>query len=180
MAETVIVHTLYLIFYFYCSVLGQPGADKLITKKLDINISDTMVTKAIGNELEKTSMFLSDNCYQSPDDIPDDLDEGTSYQEPEEEDFYIPQKKNKVKTRPVDESKVKESEDHTNEKEEETTVKEETTEKNEEDKPIVEDIWTQIQQKCLEKAIQQFPKSTAERWTCISRAVPGKTKVLSF
>ena len=143
-----------------------------------------MVTKAIGSELEKTSMFLSDNCYQSPDDIPDDLDEGTGYQEPDEEDYYIPKKKNKVKTRPVDETKKKEQADENSKEQEENGEKaakvDDVEEKKEEETkqaPIVEDIWTQIQQKCLEKAIQQFPKSTAERWTCISRAVPGKTKV---
>lgn len=53
-----------------------------------------MVTKAIGNELDKTNMFMSSNCYQSPDDIPDDLDEGTSYQEPDE-DIYIPKGRKK-------------------------------------------------------------------------------------
>ena len=129
-------------------------------------------------------MFLTDNCYQSPDDIPDDLDEGTSYQEPDEDDYYIPKKKNKVKTRPVDETKKAEEVENNTEKYQEnddTTKKEEDEKKEEEEtKPILEDIWTQIQQKCLEKAIQQFPKSTAERWTCISRAVPGKTKVSVF
>lgn len=37
--------------------------------------------------------------------------------------------------------------------------------------------WTQNQQKLLELALQQFPRGTAERWDCIAKVVPGKTKV---
>ena len=37
--------------------------------------------------------------------------------------------------------------------------------------------WSQNQQKQLELALQQFPKTVADRWTCIAQAVPGKTKV---
>ncbi|KAL9967016.1 hypothetical protein ACROYT_G025171 [Oculina patagonica] len=36
--------------------------------------------------------------------------------------------------------------------------------------------WSQNQQKQLEVALQQFPKTVADRWTCIAQAVPGKTK----
>ncbi|KAJ7365174.1 DnaJ sub C member 1 [Desmophyllum pertusum] len=36
--------------------------------------------------------------------------------------------------------------------------------------------WSQGQQKLLEVALQQFPKTVADRWTCIAQAVPGKTK----
>lgn len=39
--------------------------------------------------------------------------------------------------------------------------------------------WSQNQQKQLEIALQQFPKTSADRWTCIAQAVPGKTKVRS-
>ena len=38
--------------------------------------------------------------------------------------------------------------------------------------------WSQGQQKLLEVALQQFPKTVADRWTCIAQAVPGKTKVI--
>jgi len=161
------------------AVQQNPGSDKLVTKKLDINISDTIVTKAIGNELDKTSLFISNNTYESPDDIPDDFWEGTSAPEPEE-DIYIPKKKTKVKTRPVDDKpkEAPENDDaavpNENDNSQNKTV-DKTTESQPETKPV-EDLWTQIQQKCLESAIQQFPKSTSERWTCISRAVPGKTK----
>lgn len=37
-------------------------------------------------------------------------------------------------------------------------------------------VWSQNQQKQLEIALQQFPKTVAERWSCIAQAVPGKTK----
>ena len=37
--------------------------------------------------------------------------------------------------------------------------------------------WSQNQQKQLELALQKFPKTVADRWTCIANAVPGKTKV---
>lgn len=36
--------------------------------------------------------------------------------------------------------------------------------------------WSQNQQKQLEIALQQFPKTVADRWTCIAQAVPDKTK----
>lgn len=39
-------------------------------------------------------------------------------------------------------------------------------------------VWSQNQQKQLELALQQFPKTVADRWTCIAQAVPGKTKVV--
>ncbi|XP_064470698.1 dnaJ homolog subfamily C member 1-like [Ornithodoros turicata] len=36
--------------------------------------------------------------------------------------------------------------------------------------------WSVAQQKCLESALQQYPKGTEERWDKIASAVPGKTK----
>ena len=39
-------------------------------------------------------------------------------------------------------------------------------------------VWSQNQQKQLELALQQFPKTVTDRWTCIAEAVPGKTKVV--
>lgn len=38
-------------------------------------------------------------------------------------------------------------------------------------------VWSQNQQKQLEIALQQYPKTAADRWTCIAQTVPGKTKV---
>ena len=40
-----------------------------------------------------------------------------------------------------------------------------------------EDRWEQHQQKVLEMALQQFPKTESERWEKIAKCVPGKTKV---
>ncbi|XP_031560501.1 dnaJ homolog subfamily C member 1-like, partial [Actinia tenebrosa] len=37
-------------------------------------------------------------------------------------------------------------------------------------------MWTQNQQKLLEMALQQFPKTTPDRWTWIARNVPGMSK----
>lgn len=37
-------------------------------------------------------------------------------------------------------------------------------------------VWSQNQQKQLEIALQQYPKTVADRWTCIAQTVPGKTK----
>jgi len=37
--------------------------------------------------------------------------------------------------------------------------------------------WSQSEQKLLEQALIQFPKSTQERWDKIAGCVPGKTKV---
>lgn len=82
-----------------------------------------------------------------------------------------------MKTRPVEEKQTEEENENENETNNDAELKEEDQKKPAETKPVTEDLWTQIQQKCLESAIQQFPKSTSERWTCIARAVPGKTKV---
>lgn len=42
---------------------------------------------------------------------------------------------------------------------------------------VLEEMWTQNQQKLLEMALQQYPKGTAERWDKIAKVVPGKSKV---
>lgn len=41
---------------------------------------------------------------------------------------------------------------------------------------VLEEMWTQNQQKLLEMALQQYPKGTAERWDKIAKVVPGKSK----
>ncbi|MEE6466858.1 hypothetical protein FKM82_007073 [Ascaphus truei] len=41
---------------------------------------------------------------------------------------------------------------------------------------VLEELWTQNQQKLLELALQQYPKGTAERWDKIAKCVPAKTK----
>ena len=138
------------------------GSDSLVTKKKQVvNLSDTLITKAIDTQLNKTSIITDSDLYQSQYDIPDDYDEGVTCEEESEMDYTIVKKK--VKTRPV-EDKPETTEDG------EPNVSEEKT-------PVV-DTWSQIQQKCLEAAISQFPKSTTDRWMCIARAVPEKTKVI--
>ncbi|CAN7982636.1 unnamed protein product [Ixodes hexagonus] len=38
------------------------------------------------------------------------------------------------------------------------------------------DDWSQAQQKCMEAALQKFPKGTEDRWDKIAEAVPGKSR----
>ena len=130
-------------------------------KKTAINISDSIITKTIDLELKKTSIISDSDLYQSQYDIPDDYDEGMACEEEPVEVFT--NLKKKVKTRPVEEN-LSEALDNS------TVIKTE----------IAVDSWTQVQQKCLEAAILQFPKSTTDRWSCIARAVPDKTKVCYF
>lgn len=130
-------------------------------------MSDGILTKVIDVEF-KNSFIVTDSVdYMNQEEVPDDYDEGTSPEEPEF-DYAIVNKKSKKKTRPVDETKTPESTGGKNDKEccEVPPL------------PPVVDVWSQVQQKCLEAAIKQFPKSTADRWTCIARAVPEKKKVI--
>ncbi|XP_047136373.1 dnaJ homolog subfamily C member 1 isoform X1 [Hydra vulgaris] len=126
-------------------------------KKTAINISDSIITKTIDRELKKTTIISDSDLYQSQYDIPDDYDEGMPCEE-EPIEVYTTVKQ-KVKTRPL-EDKPSEAPDNI------PVVKTD----------IAVDSWTQVQQKCLEAAILQFPKSTIDRWSCIARAVPDKTK----
>lgn len=43
---------------------------------------------------------------------------------------------------------------------------------------VVNDLWDQSQQECLERGLLQYPSSLEkiERWTKISEMVPGKSK----
>lgn len=43
-----------------------------------------------------------------------------------------------------------------------------------------EDVWSQDQQKYLEKALKEISKETVNRWDRIAEKVPDKTKVLNF
>ena len=145
-------------------------SDQLVTrKKHAVQLSDNLITKAIDNELSKTTIITDSDLYQSQYDIPDDYDVGFGNSDQSEEEFVIVPKKVKVKTRPVEEtSEVQKAE---------TGEEKMDCETNKEEKEKSIDTWSQVQQKCLEAAILQFPKSTSDRWTCIARAVPDKTKV---
>lgn len=145
------------------SNIATSGGDKLQKGKREANISDGVLTKVIDVEF-KNSFIVTDSVdYMNQDDVPDDYDEGTAPPEEVEIDTIVVNKKSKVKTRPVDDSKPKETED--GEENAETCPT-----------PPEVDVWSQVQQKCLEAAIKQFPKSTTDRWTCIARAVPDKNK----
>ena len=144
-------------------VIFYLGNDQIVTKKRQaVQLSDTLITKAIDNEINKTNIITDTDLYQSQYDIPDNYDEGFNDSDQSEEEFVIVPKKVKVKTRPVEE-------------ESKTEINEEGGKEQKETKEV--DSWSQMQQKCLEQAILQFPKSTSDRWTCIARAVPEKTRV---
>ena len=144
-------------------VIFYLGNDQIVTKKRQaVQVSDTLITKAIDNEIYKTNIITNTDLYQSQYDIPDNYDEGLNDSDQSEEEFVIVPKKVKVKTRPVEE-------------ESKTEINEESGKEQKETKEV--DSWSQMQQKCLEQAILQFPKSTSDRWTCIARAVPEKNKV---
>ena len=144
------------------------GGDKLALKtKREQNMEN--LCQAMDSEVHTSYVITDSRDYSCQDEIPDDYDEGTAPPDEPEIDYSIPQKKTKVKTRPVDEN-AKTTE--------ESTAVEEGVEKTsvEEKSPVEEDVWSQVQQKCLEAAIKQFGKSTSDRWTCIARAVPDKNK----
>lgn len=146
------------------SNVASSGGDKLQKNKREVNVSDGVLTKVIDVEI-KNSFIVTDSIdYMNQEEVPDDYDEGTAPPEEPEFDYTIVNKKSKVKTRPVDENKSESNE----------TKEEENTETNSTSHDV--DVWSQVQQKCLEAAIKQFPKSTADRWTCIARAVPDKHK----
>jgi len=141
----------------YTSNTATGGGDKLSLKsKREANITE--LTKAMDTELKSTFVITDSVDYSNQEDVPDDYDEGSAPPDEPDFDYTVVNKKSKVKTRPVEETKPDEEDTETN------------------SSPPEEDIWSQVQQKCLEAAIKQFPKSTTDRWTCISRAVPEKNK----
>ena len=153
-------------------------------KRSAFQISDNIISKAIEVELNPKPIITvtPNDLYMTQDDIPDDYDQGISNNEDEDSDVeqYRRVRKRKVKTRKdvTEEQPPTEPNEDSSTKEGEPKV-ENTGESNdsskENEKPI--DVWSQVQQKCLENALAQIPKSRTDRWTHIARAVPGKTKV---
>ena len=138
--------------------------DRLVKNKRESTISDGILTKVIDVELKNTFIITDSVDYTNQEEVPDDYDEGCAPPDEPEFDYTIVNKKSKVKTRPVEESKPESAENSDGNTESVSS-------------PPGVDIWSQVQQKCLEAAIKQFPKSTSDRWTCIARAVPDKNKV---
>jgi len=161
--------------------LPVAGSDQVIggKKRAALNLSDSMITKAIDSELSKTTIISDSMLYSSQDDIPDDYDQGFA-QEEEPVEVYTEVRKRKVKTRPPPENPEEKDNAETKEEEKATEEtqkqKENATNTTQSEKENKNQTWSQVQQKCLEAAIAQFPKSTQDRWTCIARAVPGKNK----
>jgi len=152
-------------------------------KRSAFQISDDIISKAIEVELKPNPIITvtPNDLYMTQDDIPDDYDQGVSNNEDEDSDVeqYRRVRKRKVKTRkentedqPPTESKEESNTNEEGPQKNSTSEPNDSTKENE--KPV--DIWTQVQQKCLENALAQIPKSRTERWTHIARAVPGKTK----
>ena len=161
-------------------------AQPLSGKRSAFQISDDIISKAIEVEFNPTPIIsvTPNDLYMTQDDIPDDYDQGISNNEDEDSDVeqYRKVRKRKVKTRKeiTDEHPPNESHDDSGTTEAENKVNttgESNDSTKENEKPI--DIWTQVQQKCLENALAQIPKSRTDRWSHIARAVPGKTKVRS-
>ena len=153
-------------------------------KRSAFQISDDIISKAIEVELKPNPIITvtPNDLYMTQDDIPDDYDQGVSNNEDEDSDVeqYRRVRKRKIKTRKenTEEQPPTESKEESNTNDEGSQITS-TTESNdstkESEKPV--DIWTQVQQKCLENALAQIPKNRTDRWTHIARAVPGKTKV---
>lgn len=156
----------------------------MTNKRAVFQISDDIISKAIETELNSKPMITvtPSDLYMTQDDIPDDYDQGVSNNDEDDSDIeqYRQVRKRKVKTRKdkVEEQPSTNTNEEPGEDEEENKASptDETKEStNENEKPV--DVWSQVQQKCLENALAQIPKSKTDRWTHIARAVPGKTKV---
>ncbi|XP_065057507.1 dnaJ homolog subfamily C member 1-like [Rhopilema esculentum] len=156
-----------------------------VGKRAAFQISDNIISKAIESELStKPIITVTQNeLYMTQDDIPDDYDQGFSNNDDEDSDIeqYRQVRKRKVKTRKEVPKEEEQPEDST-EEENKTQCKEDEKEENKQEdatkeKENLADVWSQVQQKCLENALAQIPKSRTDRWTHIARAVPGKTKV---
>ena len=156
-----------------------------VGKRAAFQISDNIISKAIESELNtKPIITVTQNeLYITQDDIPDDYDQGFSNNDDEDSDIeqYRQVRKRKVKTRKEPQKDEEQTEDST-EEENKTQCKEDGKEEDKQEdatkeKENLADVWSQVQQKCLENALAQIPKSRTDRWTHIARAVPGKTKV---
>ena len=160
--------------------MGQ--AQPLPGKRAAFQISDDIISKAIDSELNPKPIITvtTNDLYATQDDIPDDYDQGVSNNEDEDSDIeqYRQVRKRKVKTRKdqPETNPPEESNENVDAGESrETTTEESNDSVKENEKPV--DVWSQVQQKCLENALSQISKSKTDRWTHIARAVPGKTKV---
>ena len=127
----------------------------------NIKNNPSIVPKMQGVTGREKNKMVSDECLE--EDYNDDTTEEDSDDEDEvdedgylvlqnqPEEYIIPEEKKKKKTKG---GKMGEAEANEGE----------------------EDKWSQEQQKSLEAALSQFPKSTNERWDKIAAKVEGKSK----
>lgn len=173
-----------MISDLFLTLLLVTQAQPLTGKRSAFQISDEIISKAVEAELNPKPLITvtQNDLYMTQDDIPDDYDQGVSNNEDEDSDVeqYRRVRKRKVKTRKdvTEEQSPTEPNEGSSTKDAEPKV-ENTGESNDSSKEIEKpvDVWSQVQQKCLENALAQIPKSRTDRWTHIARAVPGKTKV---
>ena len=115
--------------------------DKLIKKKRESTISDGILTKVIDVELKNNFIITDSVDYTNQEEVPDDYDERCAPPDEQEFDYTIVNKKSKVKTRPVEESKPESAENSEGNTESISS-------------PPEVDVWSEVQQKCLEWAIK--------------------------
>lgn len=126
----------------------------------NIKNNPSIVPKMQGVTGREKNKMVSDECLE--EDYNDDSTEDDSEEDEVDEDGYlvlqtqpeeyiIPEEKKKKKTKGGKMGEVDAAE-------------------------VEEDKWSQEQQKSLEAALSQFPKSTNERWDRIAAKVEGKSK----
>lgn len=168
----------------FCLDILVNQTQPLTSKRSAFQISDDIISKAIDAELSPKPIInvTPNDLYMTQDDIPDDYDQGFSNNDDEDSDVeqYRRVRKRKVKTRKEETEEPHSTEANENSSTDAEGSKENVTEESKEASKETEknvDVWSQVQQKCLENALAQIPKSKTDRWTHIARTVPGKTKV---
>ncbi|XP_037537373.1 dnaJ homolog subfamily C member 1 [Nematolebias whitei] len=163
---------------------GSPGRWEKIAQELGRSVSDvTTKVKQVKDSVTQTSglVKLSDLKAPPPPVSLLPVNEGVwtpgvrAAYEDEEEEAALAVRRRTRKTSAADggEGKVR---GHRQRDFDLTAVNEDEAEPQEIKEKPNSAAWTQNQQKLLELALQQFPRGTAERWDCIAKVVPGKTK----
>ncbi|XP_069494393.1 dnaJ homolog subfamily C member 1 [Ambystoma mexicanum] len=136
----------------------------------------------------KTNVSMPDNIITQREEEEEDLEEtdnpsnrsefqATETRHRKRKPMRNPEATLAVKDDVVDKSRGKRQKDFdsTNQVDGEDFDSDDETRKREKGH-VLEELWTQNQQKLLELALQQYPKGTVERWEKIAKCVPGKCK----
>ena len=151
------------------------GITGLEDKKI---VSDDVMEDAYNEEEEDILEDDSDEDAETQSDPDEDEDDYGAYTVASKEDFVHVETKTKVKTKGGKNMTAGE-EVQTEVKSVENSTQDVTQSSNPDSMaatPVVEDVWSQAQQKALESSLVQFPKGSTERWERIANKVPGKTK----